>query len=51
VTAATVTATVNGVVALTIAQPKVQPCAGDIGLFVDIGAEAFFSNLNIDTSS
>ncbi len=51
VTAATVTATVNGVPALTIDQPKAQPRTGDIGLFVDIGTEAFFSNLTIDMSS
>jgi hypothetical protein len=51
VTAATVTATVNGVPALTIEQPKAQPRAGAIGLFVDIGTEAFFSNLTIALSS
>jgi hypothetical protein len=51
VTVDTVTATVNGVPALAIDQPKAQPRAGAIGLLVDIGTEAFFSNLTIDTSS
>ncbi|GAA3695709.1 hypothetical protein GCM10022204_09440 [Microlunatus aurantiacus] len=51
VTATTVTATVNGVAALTIEQPKAQPRAGAVGLFVDIGTEAFFSHLTIDTGS
>ena len=50
-TATTVTATVNGVAALTIEQPKAQPRAGAVGLFVDIGTEAFFSHLTIDTGS
>jgi hypothetical protein len=45
------TATVNGVPALTIDQPKARPRTGTIGLFVDIGTEAFFSNLTIDTST
>ena len=48
---ATVTAIVNGVPALTIEQPKAQARAGAIGHFVDIGTEAFFSNLTIDVSS
>ena len=48
VTTASVTATVNGVPALTIDQPKAPPHAGALGLFVDIGTEAFFSNLIID---
>jgi hypothetical protein len=51
VTAATVTATVNGAPAFTIDQPKAQPRTGAIGLFVDIGTEAFFSNLTIGTST
>lgn len=51
VTATSVTATVNGVSALTIDQPKAPPRAGAIGLFVDIGTEAFFSNLTIDMRS
>jgi hypothetical protein len=50
-TADSATATVNGVPALTIDQPKAQPRTGTIGLFVDIGTEAFFSNLTIDTST
>ena len=41
----------NGVPALTIDQPKARPRTGTIGLFVDIGTEAFFSNLTIDTST
>ena len=43
-----VTATVNGNHALTIDEPKPGPTVGAIGLFVDIGTEAFFSNLTID---
>lgn len=43
----TVTATVNGSPALTVA-PKASPRAGAVGLFVDIGTEAFFSKLTID---
>lgn len=42
-----VAATVNGDVTLTVA-PKAKPSAGAVGLFVDIGTEAFFSNLAID---
>lgn len=51
VTADTVTATVNGLPALTINQPKSGPRTGAIGLFVDIGTEAFFSNLNVDENA
>lgn len=42
-----VTATVNGGQALTVA-PKASPSTGAVGLFVDVGTEAFFSNLTID---
>ncbi len=49
VTADSVTATVNGVPSLVIDHPKARPTAGAIGLFVDIGTEAFFSDLTIDT--
>ena len=42
-----VIATVNGVTALTVSEPKAAVRTGDIGLFVDIGTEAFFSNLVI----
>ncbi len=37
--------TSNGAETLAIADPKGNQAAGSIGLFVDIGAEAFFSNL------
>ncbi|WP_302846588.1 hypothetical protein [Arthrobacter sp. ok909] len=37
--------TVNGTETLTIAETKGKQAAGNIGLFVDIGTEAFFSNL------
>ncbi len=43
----TVTVTVNGKPALTIT-PTVGPSTGSVGLFADIGTEAFFSNLIID---
>ena len=43
----TVSANVNGSPALTVA-PKASPSTGAAGLFVDIGTEAFFSNLTID---
>ena len=49
-TADSATATVNGVPALTIDQPKAQPRTGTIGLFVDIGTEAFFANLTVTAS-
>ncbi len=47
VTTDAVIATVNGVTALTVSEPKAAVRTGDIGLFVDIGTEAFFSNLVI----
>jgi hypothetical protein len=39
--------TVNDTEALTVAETKAAPIAGDIGLFVDIGSESFFSNLQV----
>lgn len=42
-----VTASVDGVPVLRIADAKAPPISGAIGLFVDIGTEAFFSNLRI----
>jgi hypothetical protein len=38
---------VNGVVALDIAQAKLDPADGQIGLWVDIGTEGYFTNLQI----
>jgi hypothetical protein len=32
---------------LSVTETKATPIAGDIGLFVDIGSESFFSNLKI----
>jgi hypothetical protein len=40
-----VTVTVNNFETLTITETKAPPVTGDIGLFVDIGTEAYFSNL------
>lgn len=40
-----VVASVNGVEVLHITEPKAEPTTGRIGLFVDIGTEAYFSNL------
>ena len=37
--------TVNNVEILTVKETKAPPVIGDIGLFVDIGTEAYFSNL------
>ncbi len=39
--------TVNEAEALTVTEPKAAPVAGDIGLFVDIGSESFFSHLSV----
>jgi hypothetical protein len=36
---------VNGERVLSLDDPKVEPALGRIGLFVDIGTEAYFSNL------
>jgi hypothetical protein len=41
------TAAVNGTEALTLAETKAAPTVGNIGLFVDIGSESFFSNLKM----
>jgi hypothetical protein len=41
------TATVNGTEVLKLPETKAAPVAGDIGLFVDIGSESFFSNLAV----
>jgi hypothetical protein len=41
------TAAVYGTEALTLAETKAAPAAGNIGLFVDIGSESFFSNLKM----
>jgi Domain of Unknown Function (DUF1080) len=38
---------VNGIERLSLTETKAAPAAGDIGLFVDIGSESFFSNLKI----
>jgi hypothetical protein len=37
--------TINGTETPAIADTKGKQAAGSIGLFVDIGTEAFFSNL------
>ena len=47
VTASTVVATINGVTALEITDLKAAPTVGALGLFVDIGTEAYFSNLTV----
>ena len=41
------TASVNGVTALVVEQVKAPPVRGDLGLFVDIGTDAFFANLAV----
>jgi hypothetical protein len=38
---------VDGREALALTETKAVPAAGAVGLFVDIGTEAFFSNLTI----
>jgi len=42
-----VIASVNGQSTLVVNEPKSAAVAGAIGLFVDIGTEAFFSNLTV----
>lgn len=42
-----VSTSVNGRRALTVV-PKAEPSEGTVGLFVDIGTEAFFSNVTIE---
>jgi len=41
------TASVNGQTALVVGKAKIRPQPGAIGLFVDIGTEAYFSNLTV----
>ncbi len=48
VTDDTVVATVNGQPALTVDHPRATPQPGAVGLFVDIGTEAFFCDLTIE---
>mgnify|MGYP001592866055 CR=1 FL=1 len=42
-----IAAAVNGVPLLDVDYPLVPPQPGTLGLFVDIGSEAFFSNLTV----
>ncbi|HZA30249.1 MAG TPA: hypothetical protein VE462_01860 [Propionibacteriaceae bacterium] len=42
--------TVTDTEALTVTETKVAPVVGDIGLFIDIGSECFFSDLKISLS-
>jgi hypothetical protein len=42
-----VTATVNGQPALSITETKADAVSGALGLFVDVGTEAFFANLTV----
>lgn len=42
-----VTAAINDIQALDIERPLLPPATGTLGLFVDIGSEAFFSNLSV----
>lgn len=44
------TVTVNLIQRMLLTQTKAAPVAGDVGLFVDIGSESFFSNLVITAS-
>jgi hypothetical protein len=41
------TVAVNGTEALTLTETKATPTSGNIGLFVDIGSESFFSHLTV----
>jgi hypothetical protein len=47
----TITTDVDGIRALTITHPLATPRHGTIGLFVDIGTEAFFSRLRVTVES
>jgi hypothetical protein len=38
---------VNGVEQLVVREPKAAPTTGAVGLWVDIGTEAYFSNLRV----
>jgi hypothetical protein len=42
-----VSVSVNQIERLSMTETKATPISGDIGLFVDIGSESFFSNLKI----
>lgn len=44
------TAWVNGTTTLVVEETKAASVAGDLGLFVDIGTEAFFANLVVSPS-
>jgi len=46
----TVVVSVDGAVVLEVDDGLRQPASGDVGLFVDIGTEAFFSNLRVGHS-
>jgi hypothetical protein len=50
INAASVTVKVDGVVALVINETKSPSKSGYVGLFVDIGTEAYFSNLVVERS-
>lgn len=41
------TASVDGVPVLVVEELKAPPTAGDLGLFVDIGTDAYFANLTV----
>jgi hypothetical protein len=45
------TAYINGTEALSVTHPKAPLRSGRVGLFVDIGSEAFFSNLRVEKRS
>ncbi len=38
---------VNGEERLVVKEPKASPASGAVGLWVDIGTEAYFANLRI----
>jgi hypothetical protein len=44
------TVAVNGTEVLRLTETKAAPVAGNIGLFVDVGSESFFSNLTVTPS-
>jgi len=46
----TVTVTVDGQQLLTVTDTKSAPTTGDVGLFVDIGTEAYFRDLAVTTT-
>jgi hypothetical protein len=46
-----VTVKVDGAVTLVVKEPKLASKTGHVGLFVDIGTEAYFSNLAIESST